>query len=189
MAAFVQFCAQHGACTASECINSGIALVSLTRVAILALVAVVAFGCSYPSRHNGDDVVVAVDTAQIRSEIEEAVWAFHAADTSKNAQGVIDLLWPDFSMFADGARIEYEDVVQGSRTFMADLELFHTEWTDLDIVPLGPDAALSTFLFQDSIITLQGQLIEAKGPTTFVWQRRGDEWRVLFADADHYPVD
>ncbi len=28
----------------------------------------------------------------------------------------------------------------------------------------------------------------ATGPTTLVWQRRGADWLIIFADADHYPV-
>jgi predicted enzyme related to lactoylglutathione lyase len=26
------------------------------------------------------------------------------------------------------------------------------------------------------------------GPTTLVWERRGDDWLIVYADADHYPV-
>jgi ketosteroid isomerase-like protein len=129
------------------------------------------------------------DPSRISAEVEAAVQAFHAADTSMNAEAVIGLLWPDYTMFVDGTRIGYDDVVAGSRDFMASLELFHTDWTDLEITVLGPDAAVASFLFRDSIVTSAGDLIQARGPTSFVWQRRGGEWRLLFGDADHYPID
>ena len=61
-------------------------------------------------------------------------------------------------------------------------------WTDLEITPVGSNAAVSSFLFRDSIVTREGELIRNRGPTTLVWQRRGGEWRVLRADADHYPL-
>lgn len=129
------------------------------------------------------------DLARVVSEVEAGVWAFHIADTARDAEAVIDLLWPDYEMLVDGRRVGYAQIVEGSREFMANLELLHTEWTDLRIVPLGRDVAISSFLFRDSIVTSQGEMIRARGPTTFVWQRRDGEWRILFGDADHYPVD
>jgi len=129
------------------------------------------------------------DASRISAEIETAVWAFHSADTARDAEAVIGLLWPDFTMLVDGSRRDYGEVVAGSREFMASLELFHTEWTDLRILPLGPDVAIASFQFRDSIMTSAGDLIRSRGPTTFVWQRRGGEWRLRFADADHYPID
>lgn len=129
------------------------------------------------------------DPSLIGQQVEAAVWAFHAADTARDAEAVIDLLWPDFTMLADGNRLRYSDAAAGSREFMASLELFHTEWSDLEILPLGPDVAVASFQFRDSIVTLTGDVIQSQGPTTFVWQRRDGVWRVLFADSDHYPID
>jgi len=117
------------------------------------------------------------------------VWAFHAADTARDAEAVIRLLWPEFTMLVDGARLDHGQVVRGSREFLASLELFHTDWSDLRITLLGTGAAVASFKFRDSIVTRTGEVIRSRGPTTFVWQRRGGDWRLLFADADHYPID
>jgi hypothetical protein len=144
-------------------------------------------GCSAPSKELAEESPP--DEATVIAEVEAAVWAFHAADTALDAEGVIDLLWPEYTMLADGTRLSYEDVVTGSRSYMASLELFHTVWTDLEITPIGPDAALSSFQFRDSIITVAGELIRNQGPTSFVWERRNGEWRVVYGDADHYPID
>jgi len=149
---------------------------------------VVAFGLSSFACDGADfDTSEDLQDAQaVVEQVEAAVWVFHAADTSRNAEGVIDLLWPEFTMLVDGRRLTYSEVAAGSREFMATLESFHTEWSDLEIVPLGSDAAISSFVFRDSIVTRDGEVNRAHGPTTFVWQRRAGEWRVLFADADHY---
>ena len=125
----------------------------------------------------------------LRSEVEEAVWAFHAADTSRNAEGVINLMWPQFSMLVDGNRIGYEQAVHVSRAFMPTLKTFHTEWTDLRIDVLSETHAVSSFIFSDSIVTLSGELTRSMGPNTFIWEQRGGIWKVLIADADHYPID
>jgi hypothetical protein len=130
----------------------------------------------------------ASDLAQVKTEVEAAVWAFHAADTARDAEAVIRLLWPEYTMLADGSRLSYEQVAAGSREFMAGLALFHTDWYDLQVTPLGQDAAVASFQFRDSIVTNAGELIRNRGTTIFVWQRRGGEWRVLFADANHRPA-
>ena len=122
-------------------------------------------------------------------EIESKVWEFHKADTAKNAEAVINLLWSDFTMMGDGHKTSYEEVAKGSSEFMASLDLFHTEWTDIDIVVLSPDIGISSFLFKDSIIFKSGDVTLTKGPTSFVWQKRKNEWKVIYADADHYPLN
>jgi len=129
------------------------------------------------------------DLSSVVSEVEAAVWAFHAADTSRDALVVAGLLWPEYTMLADGERLEYNDVVAGSQTFMAGLASFSTDWSDLRITPLNLDHAVSSFLFRDSIVTTAGELIQSRGPTTFVWQRRDGEWRVLYGDSDHYTIE
>lgn len=143
-------------------------------------------GCCAPDRQPDPSPQ---ELSEVAAEVEAAVWAFHAADTSLNAENVIDLLWPEYTMLVDGERVSYSEIVSGSRQFMATLELFHTEWTDLEILPLGLETAVSSFLFRDSIITKAGELIQTRGATTFAWQFRDGEWRVLYGDADHYPIE
>lgn len=128
-----------------------------------------------------------MDTAGIIEQVTLQVNAFHAADTSLNAQGVADLLWPEFTMLADGHRVSYEEVRTGSQAFMASLETFHTEWEDLKIIPLSNRHAISSFIFTDSIVAKDGTLTQARGPNTFVWEKREEVWKVIYADADHYP--
>ncbi|MFV1979649.1 MAG: nuclear transport factor 2 family protein, partial [Rhodothermia bacterium] len=96
---------------------------------------------------------------------------------------------PEFYMLADGARLEYDDVVAGSREFLPDLVVFAADWTDVRITPLDPNHAIASFQFRDSIVTSTGELIQTQGPTTLVWEKRDGEWRAVYADADHYPVD
>ena len=156
---------------------------SVSRRTSLVLAVVVLHACDAPPAQRP------AGPSEVRADVEAAVWAFHAADTARDAEGVIALLWPEYQMLVDGRRLTYEQVVQGSREFMGDLTLFHTEWTDLRVTPIGADAALASFLFRDSILTRSGELIRNRGPTTFLWVRRGDEWRILYGDSDHYPIE
>ena len=69
-------------------------------------------------------VVAGCNENHVTSEVEAAVWAFHAADTARNAEAVIMLLWPEFEMLVDGNRVSYNDAAAGSREFMPSLETF-----------------------------------------------------------------
>lgn len=122
-------------------------------------------------------------------EVEKQVWAFHAADTSMNAEQLINLLWPEFTMLVDGKYIAYEDVKIGSKEFMASLESFQSKWNDLRIIPLGNDHAISSYIFTDSIVSKNGAITQSMGPNTFVWENRNGQWKVIYADADHYPAE
>jgi len=105
-----------------------------------------------------------------------------------DAASVVGLLWPDYEMLVDGERLDFGQVAEGSRTFMASLQESRVEWTDLRVVPLSTDLAVASFIFRDSVVTVSGEVIQSRGPTTLVWERRGTEWRMRFGDADHYPM-
>lgn len=154
---------------------------------LVTIAAVVLTGCAAPD-DTGTDLAATFDSSSVTAAVTEAVAAFHHADTTRNATAVVALIWPEFSMLADGNRVDYEGAAAGARAFLPTLETFHTEWTDLQIMPLSADLAISSFSFRDSIVTKSGDLIQNRGPNTFVWQRRHGEWRVLYADADHYPI-
>jgi ketosteroid isomerase-like protein len=151
------------------------------RAFLLAALAALGTACAQPAAD-------AVDLALVEAEIEALVWTFHAADTAMDAEAVVGLLWPDYEMLVDGQRLSFDDVAAGSRDFMASLEFFHTTWSDLEIIPLSPDFAVASFTFRDSIMTSGGDLVQSRGPTTLLWERRNGEWRMRFGDADHYPI-
>jgi uncharacterized membrane protein SpoIIM required for sporulation/ketosteroid isomerase-like protein len=156
-------------------------------LAAMAVTASVAVGCADPGARSSEASMPQL--SDITADVEAAVWAFHAADTARDAEAVLALLWPDFTMRVDGNHQDYGQIETASRDFMGSLEFFHTQWTDLRVVPLAPDVAVASFQFRDSILTAGGDLIRSRGPTTFVWERRSGVWRVRFADSDHYPID
>ncbi|NNC71006.1 MAG: nuclear transport factor 2 family protein [Flavobacteriaceae bacterium] len=129
-----------------------------------------------------------INSAEVVVQVKKQVKAFHAADTALNAQGVIDLLWPEYTMLVDGKYIDYEEVITGSISFMASLDVFHTEWKELRIIPIGNSHAISSFIFTDSIVAKDGTITQSRGPNTFVWEKRDGVWKVIFGDADHYPI-
>ena len=156
-----------------------------SRVLACVLICGLVVSCSDSRLINEHDVEWRED---VEREVTKRTWEFHAADTSRDANAVINLLWPEFTLLADGMRAGYAEVVEGSRAFMADVDSFKTEWTELAVIPLSSTSAISSFLFRDRIVMKSGEISESWGPNTFVWQKRGDEWRVIHTDADHYPL-
>ena len=114
-------------------------------------------GCSANSQKNS---LPTSDLDLVSEEVERAVWAFHQADTSKDAEQVINLMWPECTMLIDGHRIGYQEISEASRQFMSNLSVFHTDWKDLKIVPLSNQAAVASFIFQDSM-PVEGNSIES----------------------------
>lgn len=129
------------------------------------------------------------DRLAVEREVGAAVRSFHAADTARDAEAIVDMLWPEYEMLVDGQRLTYTEVVEGTRTFMADVETFRSHWAELRVIPLTPDAAVASFLFRDSIVMRSGEVVRSRGPTTLLWERRDGVWGMRFGDADHYPIE
>lgn len=129
------------------------------------------------------------DRLAVEREVGAAVRAFHAADTARDVEAIVDMLWPEYEMLVDGERRTYSEVVESTRAFMADVETFRTHWSDLRVIPLTPDAAVASFLFRDSIVMRSGEVVRSRGPTTLLWERRDGVWGMRFGDADHYPIE
>ncbi len=56
------------------------------------LVTVLGMGTTGCAQDSGTRAELRHDTAGVQEEVETAVWAFHAADTSRDAEAVIDLV-------------------------------------------------------------------------------------------------
>ncbi|NNE15675.1 MAG: hypothetical protein HKN51_11900 [Saprospiraceae bacterium] len=132
---------------------------------------------------------IEIPTSNIIEQVKEKVYAFHTADTSMNANAIVDLLWPEYTMLVDGNYVNYENIKSAAYTFMASLKTFHSEWKDLRIFPPGQNHAISSYTFIDSLVAKDGTITKSRGPNTFVWERRGEEWKVIYGDADHYPIN
>lgn len=128
------------------------------------------------------------ERARVVAAVDSAVQAFRQANLDMDGQRVVDHLWPEFYMYLDGVRMDYVDVRADILLFMADVRSLETDWTDVEVLPLGPNTAMSSFRFRESVVLGAGTLVHTEGPTTMLWERRGAEWKLLYTDADHYPA-
>ena len=149
---------------------------------IIGIAAITLVGCASPSAEG------AFDRAAVAREVDSTVRAFQDAERSLDPERILAFIAPEFFMYSDGVRQDYEATAAAIRAQMPTLRFFEPEWTDIAVTVLGPDGAVTSMLFRDSIIDADGQLLQLRGPFTAAWRRFGNDWRMVFADADHYPV-
>ncbi len=124
----------------------------------------------------------------IATTIDSLMGAFEEAERSRDPERLIAYLALDFYMYTDGIRTSYDSVAASMRRNLGAMQHFEPGFDNIEVRVLGRDAALVSLTFRDSVITASGDLLQFQGPTTLLWQRLEGQWRLVYADADHYPV-
>jgi ketosteroid isomerase-like protein len=127
------------------------------------------------------------ERARIEGDVRARVDAFQEAERRRDPDAILAFLAPDFYMYVDGARADYDTVAAQIRSTMPSLQRFETTWSDVEVRALGRDHALVSLVFRDEVTDETGLTTNLRGPTTFVWRLECGDWRILYADADHYP--
>ena len=125
----------------------------------------------------------------IAASVDSATRAFEDAERTRDAERVLAHIASDFYMYNDGVRVGYDLTVQMIRQNFATLQHMEPGFADIEVKVLGRDAALATFTFRDSVVDASGTVFTLRGPTTLIWERRGTDWLITYADADHYAVE
>ncbi|MDH3495523.1 MAG: nuclear transport factor 2 family protein [Gemmatimonadota bacterium] len=124
----------------------------------------------------------------VRTSVDSATRALAAAERALDIERTIAHLAPEFYMYNDGVRTGYDSAVASIRRSLPAFASFAPVWTNLEVLVLSREAAVATFTFRDSIVMRTGDVLRLWGPTTLVWERRGRDWLITYADADHYPL-
>ena len=122
----------------------------------------------------------------IAASVDSAMVSFQEAERALDAERVIAHMAPDFYMYSDGVRVDYNSTSAQIRQFMSTLQHFEPGFANIEIKVLGRDGAVVSFTFRDSVVDGSGTTMQFRGPTTMVWQRRGADWLITYVDADHY---
>jgi hypothetical protein len=152
-----------------------------TRLAFVGLIAIAACGVD----HRLSDA----ERLAIAEEVAAATRAFEAVQRALDAEGAVALLAPEYHMYVDGRHMAYAAVAAGIRDGFAAARQVTPNFQDLRVLVQGPDAAIASFTFRDSIVTHDGALIRSRGATTLAWERREGRWVMVYGHADHYPPE
>jgi len=128
------------------------------------------------------------ERAAVEHSVDSATRSFEAAERARDGERLVAHLAPDFHMYNDGVRVGYDSTVAMIRGTMETLQSFEPGFADTEVMVLGPDAGAVSFTFHDVVVTAENDTLRAQGPTTLVWVRRGTDWLIRYADADHYPA-
>ncbi len=126
------------------------------------------------------------ERTNIAAAVDSATRSFQEAERARDAERTVAHLAPDFYMYVDGVRTTYAESVEMISQSMPTLSAFEPTWDDLEVRVLGRNAAVVSFVVRDSLVAMNGDITVMTGPTTLVWERRGDDWLVVYGDADHY---
>jgi len=158
-----------------------------TRALLLAsMLALLAAACQTPRHDAGaipDDEVARVVEQEVRATLAD----FLAAETTRDPEVVLAFVAPDFHMLQDGLRVDRASTVEQMRSTLPGLRAFEPRFDDIRVIPLGRDWALSSLVFHDRIVAADGGELTMWGPSTMLWRRDAEGWRLVFADSDHYP--
>jgi hypothetical protein len=121
------------------------------------------------------------------ASVDSATRAFEQAQRARAAERVVAHLAADFYMYADGRRLDYASVVGNIRRDFAAVRHVEPGFHDLEVAVQAPGAAVASFRFRDSIVGIDGAVRRAHGTTTLAWARRGADWLIMYAVAEHEP--
>jgi hypothetical protein len=119
------------------------------------------------------------------ASVDSATRAFERAQRARDPERVVAHLAPDFYMYADGRRLDHGSVVGNIRRDFAAVRHVEPGFYDLEVAAQAPTAAVASFRFRDSIVGIDGAVRRSHGTTTLAWARRGADWLIVYAVADH----
>ena len=129
------------------------------------------------------------DHAQVRKAIESRMASFEAAERSLDAEALLAHFSNarDFYMHNDGHRLAFDEVAAAVRGAFPGLASLEGGFVGLDVQVLTKDAALATARFRETITTADGTKISQRGAASWLWRRKGDNWKIAYGHVDHYP--
>jgi ketosteroid isomerase-like protein len=94
---------------------------------------------------------------------------------------------PTFRIYLDGQRISRAELVAQVAEMPSALRSLHAAFEDIEVTPLGRDAALGAARFERTVVDIAGDTLRDWGTATWVWVRRDEGWKVIHGHGVHYP--
>ena len=155
---------------------------------LVALAAVAAATAGFfAARGGGTAPLASGHRLAVAAAVDSATRAFEAAERALDAAAVIAHLDPDFYMYVDGRRLEYESVVENIERTFSGARRYDPGFTNVEVLVQAPDAAFASFEFRDALTDAAGVVQRYRGATTLAWVKCADTWQIVYAHADHYP--
>ncbi|MGH7468008.1 MAG: YybH family protein [Longimicrobiales bacterium] len=122
----------------------------------------------------------------ITASVDSATRAFESAQRALDPARVIAHLSPDFYMHVDGQRLSRDVVEENIRRDLGSVRQVEPGFQAIEVIVQSAKTAVASFRYHDSVIGADGALRRLRGATTLVWSRRGTDWLIVYAHADHH---
>jgi ketosteroid isomerase-like protein len=94
---------------------------------------------------------------------------------------------PEFRVCFDNQISDYDTLVSQVRRDFASVGTIEGGFTDITVLLLGPGVAAAIAPFRETYVDKSGNRSPVKGTVTWIWGRRGTEWKILYGHAAHEP--
>jgi ketosteroid isomerase-like protein len=127
------------------------------------------------------------------SDVIDAVRArmasFERAERERDAERLLSHFAdvPGFRVFNDGQALQYPQLAAAVRSTFPTLRSLEGGFADLEIRVLGPEYALATATFRETVTDSTGAAQKSRGAVSWLWRHVGSEWRIVYGQVDHRP--
>ncbi len=145
-------------------------------------------GCQKQESRTGT-AVSAEERAKIVSEVTAAMNSYEAAVRRLDVERIIEHFAkdPEFRVCFDNQVSDYDTLVSQVRKDFASMGAIEGGFTDITVILLGPSVAAAIAPFRETYVDKSGTRSPVKGTVTWIWGRRGSEWKILYGHAAHEP--
>ena len=152
------------------------------------LVALCSIGCQKQQGEKGTNIS-SEERDKIVSEVTAAMNSYGDAVRRLDAERTIAhyAKEPEFRVCFDNQISDYETLVSQVRKLFASLGAVEGGFTDITVLLLGPGVVAAIAPFRETLVDKSGNRSPVKGTVTWIWGRRGTEWKILYGHAVHEP--
>jgi ketosteroid isomerase-like protein len=157
-------------------------------VVSLVLLLCFAFGCQKQQGGTSANISPA-ERDKIVSEVTAAMKSYNDAVGSLDTERIFAHYAnePEFRVCLDNQISDYEALVSQVRKDFASLNAIEEGFTDITVLLLGPGIAAAAAPFRETFVDKAGNRSPVKGTVTWIWGRRGTEWKILYGHGAHEP--
>jgi len=160
----------------------------MKHIGLLVLVLCFAFGCQ---KQQGEKttVISPEERDKIVAEVTAAMNSYDEAVGSLDTERIFAHYAnePEFRVCLDNKISDYETLVSQVRKDFASLDAIEGGFTDITVLLLGPGIAAAVAPFRETFVDKSGTRSSVKGTVTWIWGRRGTEWKILYGHGVHEP--
>jgi ketosteroid isomerase-like protein len=129
------------------------------------------------------------ERGKIVSEVTAAMRSYEDSVRKIDAERTIAYFVQEseFRVCFDNQISDYDALVAQVRKDFASLDAIEGGFTDITVLMLGPGVAAAIAPFREIYVDKSGNRSPVKGTVTWIWGRRGTEWKILFGHATHEP--